>query len=74
LLCLLADCLAQQRNKKEAIPAQGSPPTRLYFVVPNDLFESFTSQKYIDARDRELKRVTYTDVADIQQFVLEIKL
>jgi len=64
----------QRGSRGQTIPVQGPPPTCLYFVVPDDLFASFQSQKYIDAKDQELKQVTYSDVATIQQFVLKIKL
>jgi hypothetical protein len=64
----------QKGSGSQTIPVQGPPPTCLYFVVPDDLFASFQTQKYIDAKDQELKKVTYTDVAAIQQFVLKIKL
>ena len=62
----------QKGSGSKAIPA--SPPTCLYFVVPDDQYKGFQAQKYTDAKGRELVNVTYTDVDAIQQFALEIKL
>ena len=52
----------------------GPPGAKLFFVVPQDRFKSFTYQKYEGSDGKKLDQPSYANVKTLQQFVLAIDL
>ena len=52
----------------------GSDPFDVFFVVPPSVFSTFSTQHYIDARKKKVKRVNPVIGRHVRQWVLELPL